>query len=240
MLTIDFEEWRSIELEGIETKYEISSYGRVRNGETGKILKTSVDKCGYERVRLSFGRKHKVSKSVHRLVAEAFIYNPQPDVFNEVNHKNGDKLDNRVENLEWSSRQSNMLHAFRTGLCKAIKGEKHKKSKYKEKQIREICELMQAGLSNKVIAKIVGIDRHYISQIRRKRVWTEISDDYKINPERVQMDYSKYWEIVDNLLLQGYSKKQIKEINVLSELTKQQRKSLVNLRIKHLQKEGKL
>lgn len=94
-------EWRKIE--GFP-KYSVSDTGLVRNDESGLILKAGQGKVGYMVVALNCK-----SKAVHRLVAQAFIPNPgnKPD----VNHINGNKTDNRVENLEWASRSENCLHA---------------------------------------------------------------------------------------------------------------------------------
>lgn len=92
--------------------YEISSFGRIRNSK-GKILKTYIQNCGYENIKFN-GQGLKCHKQVHRLVAEAFI--PNPDNCSYVNHKDGNKLNNLVENLEWCTNSQNILHARRTGL----------------------------------------------------------------------------------------------------------------------------
>ena len=94
-------------------RYEVSSYGRVRNSYTGKLLKPGVHKQGYLLVWLcENGTRY--AKSVHRLVAEAFIQNPNNKP--QVNHKNGDKTDNNVKNLEWVTGSENTIHAYRTSL----------------------------------------------------------------------------------------------------------------------------
>ena len=75
-------------------------------------LKQSDNGSGYLRV----GIGHENPRYVHILVAETFIFNPDPDVFVEVNHKNGDKYNNHIGNLEWVTTSENALHAFRIGL----------------------------------------------------------------------------------------------------------------------------
>jgi hypothetical protein len=90
--------------------YKVSSYGRVM-GKRGNILSTSYDKKGYEYVKIS-----PIRKVVHRLVAISFINNPYNK--EQVNHLNGVKNDNRVQNLEWATQSENMQHAYRNGLNK--------------------------------------------------------------------------------------------------------------------------
>lgn len=84
--------------------YSISNLGNVKNDKTGRILKTYTKPSGYKQVQL--GRKT-IPQYIHRLVAKAFI--PNDDNKPQVNHKNGDKSDNRVENLEWVTASENDL-----------------------------------------------------------------------------------------------------------------------------------
>ena len=88
--------------------YTISEDGEIRNSK-GKIIKGEISNTGYRRVSLSNNDvKHK-KMSVHRLVAETYI--PNPHNYPEVNHKNENKLDNRVSNLEWCSTLDNLNHS---------------------------------------------------------------------------------------------------------------------------------
>jgi hypothetical protein len=88
--------------------YEVSSHGDVRNKKTGKILAKNLMGAGYVKADMWLNGKRKQT-SVHRLVATAFL---GPSEGREVNHKNGDKQDNRVENLEWCSRSDNVNHNY--------------------------------------------------------------------------------------------------------------------------------
>lgn len=104
--------WKDIE--GFE-KYQISSYGRVRSYHNNTIIirKTNIV-SGYEHLMLNKNNK-KYNFYIHRLVGTAFI--PNPENKPEINHKNGLKTDNNVENLEWTTRIENAQHAWQTGLC---------------------------------------------------------------------------------------------------------------------------
>ena len=103
------EEWQDVL--GFEELYQVSSFGNVRTIKKGEAeMSQQENRNGYMTVHL---RDKGVERRamVHRLVAEAFI--PNPNGFRDVNHKNGDKSDNRVENLEWTSHADNMTHSFR-------------------------------------------------------------------------------------------------------------------------------
>ena len=104
------EEWRAIV--GYEDTYECSSLGRIRNSKTNKILATHATGAGYKTdnhyVKASLWKNGKMKNlSVHRIVATAFLDNAKE----QVNHINGIKQDNRLENLEWASQRENRNHS---------------------------------------------------------------------------------------------------------------------------------
>lgn len=102
------EEWRKIE---DFPRYSVSNKGRIRNDETGKLLTpTENKKSKYQYVQL--GKRN--NKTVHRLVAKAFIDNQENK--RDVNHKDGNKSNNDVSNLEWNTPSENNKHAYKTGL----------------------------------------------------------------------------------------------------------------------------
>lgn len=111
--------WKPIrETEG---KYSVSNMGRVKNNETGTVLKANPIGRGYLKVNLHL-KGMRVNRLVHRLVAIEFIDNPENKP--EVNHKNGVHQDNRLCNLEWMTGEENRKHAYDTGLVK------HKDDRY--------------------------------------------------------------------------------------------------------------
>ena len=98
--------------------YMVSNLGRVMNCRTGRILKEQLHERGYLRVTLSKNGKQKMFK-VHRLVMIAFVgYVEGKD---QVNHIDGDKSNNRLDNLEWCTQSDNMKHAYDNGLAKSKK-----------------------------------------------------------------------------------------------------------------------
>lgn len=123
-------------MKGFEAFYEISSNGDIRSIRFNKIMKTYTNNSGYQCVDLKDNYK-KYKKLVHRLVAENFLDNY--DNHPEVNHKDEDKLNNEVDNLEWCSKSHNKQHSMATGTYNKIYttknslGKKHlpnPKSKY--------------------------------------------------------------------------------------------------------------
>ena len=107
------ERWKEIE---DFPSYEVRDLGSVCNIRSLKIKKTYLDNYGYEKVSLVSLKNEKKTyrKTVHRLVAEAFLGGKHPDL--QVNHKNGKKADNRLDNLEWCTGSQNVKHAYDSGL----------------------------------------------------------------------------------------------------------------------------
>lgn len=152
------EEWRDVfEFEDL---YMISNYGRIiskHNDDSGILLRLSKDTNNYERVVLFNDRGEKKHISVHRLVALGFIPNPENKPF--VNHKNGIKWDNRSSNLEWVTQSENVVHAYKTGLAKVIKGKDHHNYGKFGKDARSSKPILQLDYNtNEIIAEFESIE----------------------------------------------------------------------------------
>jgi len=109
--------------------YEISNKGSVRNNKTGKVLKITTNNNGYQLVCLSYKNK-KQTAYIHRLVAEAFVATNLDMRTSVVNHIDGNKSNNTIENLEWATYAENAYHG------KA-------RVKVKAKEITDILELFE-------------------------------------------------------------------------------------------------
>lgn len=110
------ENWKDIK--DYEGYYQVSNFGNIKSLRNNKILKKSLDSRGYNHFITSLNNKSKLFK-IHRLVALHFI--PNPENKNQVNHINGIKTDNTVENLEWVTAKENIQHALNNGLLNLIK-----------------------------------------------------------------------------------------------------------------------
>lgn len=139
--------------------YEISNHGRVRNRRTGRILRTHINTQGYECVQLRYP-DGVYTKRVHRLVAEAFHDGEYYGM--DVNHIDGNKLNNHADNLEWCDRSKNIRHAFDIGL---------KNSDHRKRRVR-IVETGEEFDSLTECGKAIGRDRTMIAACLNGRTKT--------------------------------------------------------------------
>lgn len=143
------------------TGYEVSNFGRVRRGD--RILAGSHHNDGY-----IFTNINGKQIPIHRFVADAFI--PNPNNYPEVNHKDGNKMNNSVDNLEWVTRSENQKHAVDLGL--QPRGLSAYKGKFTEEQRTEIKERWnEGGITRRELAKEYGVSHTCINDI--------INDKYK-------------------------------------------------------------
>jgi hypothetical protein len=105
--------WKNIILDEKETKYQVSNRGKVKNAKFNKLMSQFTNANGHVFCCL-YENKKQHNPYVHRLMAEAFLENPDPENFNIVNHKDGNKSNNVIENLEWGDQSYNVKHAYET------------------------------------------------------------------------------------------------------------------------------
>lgn len=152
-------------------KYEFSNTFKVRRIGSKRLKAIQTNDAGYFSVSLYKNNNNAKHILIHRLIAEHFI--PNPENKPQVNHINGIKTDNRVENLEWCTQSENMLHAYRTGLQIPKKGEEKFNSKLTQKDVLEIRELVKR-MSQQRIANIFDVNRTTIQSIVEGRTWKHI------------------------------------------------------------------
>lgn len=176
--------------------YLISEDGKVYKKSKGSLfeIQQSVNRKYYS-VKLSHEgyRKHCF---VHRLMAEAHVPNPENKDY--VNHIDGDKLNNSIENLEWVTFAENIQHSFETGLNKGLIGEENGRALLNDDQVVEIYKRLQKGERSIDLALEFGVEQTTIGKIKRKRLWKHITDsldDIYIKPKSPRADETKIHEI---------------------------------------------
>jgi len=153
--------------------YFVNEQGDVFSTKFNKVRKMKLlnHKGGYLQINISNNNQRKTIL-VHRLIAQTFI--PNLENKREVNHKNGIKWDNRIDNLEWNTPKENMNHATLNGLNNSI-GETHASSKLTEKQVLEIRHLYKIKKYNqRELAKMFGVCIPQISMIINNKRWNHI------------------------------------------------------------------
>lgn len=183
----DDEVWSPIR--NTENKYFVSNKGRVMSfyGSMFSLVKSRIGKNGYERI----SHMHKYGTPlVHRIVAEAFLENPEEKQM--INHKNGIKTDNRVENLEWCTHQENFAHAVDTGLITISTRETY----LNEVDVAQMIALsLKSDIPFTTIAKMYGTTKKRLYKIRTGECWAAVDTrDYVKYKLGGKLDLNKYFE----------------------------------------------
>jgi len=181
--------------------YNIKESGDITHLRGSKPIKHHINARGYPSVYLRRDGKP-VMKSVHRLLAIAFI--PNPDNLPQVNHMDGNKCNNSLDNLEWCTAAHNMQHAYRTGLAVSRSrggiGQENANSVLTEVEVIKICEaIVKNEHFPKIRQTIPELTKTTFSFIRSGRTWKHITSHYsfpKITyPDRTHLSNSR--KIID-------------------------------------------
>ena len=181
------EVWKDIP--DYEGSYQVSNMGRVRSVDRvvtyknsrvqkhkGRVLKPCIINSGYEQVGL-FDDNGRIGKSVHRLVLETF--KPHVNMIDlQVNHIDGNKLNNHLTNLEWATGRDNILHAYDIGLIDK-KGERGSNVKLSNTDVLEILQRLDTGESQGDIALDFSVSKGCISHINIGLTWRAVKEEYE-------------------------------------------------------------
>lgn len=184
-------------INGMETKYIISDDGQIYSQVTNRYLKPFKNRRGYCLVDINVNGE-RYTRQLHRLVALTFIDNPNS--LETVNHKDGNKENNAVSNLEWMTVLDNVRHAWKTGLVKPRYGTDNPANVYSENQIHNVCKMLEVGgLSNKSIAYKCGVNVTLIRDIKFRGKWKQISSLYDIPliPAGHKADRQKIFRLIE-------------------------------------------
>jgi len=157
------EEWRTVEK---HPHVEVSNLGNVRNLWRNRVIprRPAQNANGYMTVTIRTGVKRGVRRRIHVLVAEAFIGPKAPGM--DVNHIDGDKTNNRIENLEYVTRSENLKHSWRIGTSAYTpfqeRGERHMRAKVRDADVLDIQQAYIAGESRRSIAARYGISYYTV------------------------------------------------------------------------------
>lgn len=174
-----YPQWKPVIINNYKTLYKISNTGILLNKNDKQVYPTLNHK-GYAQISIVYDKGKKITTTIHRLVAIAFI--PNSENKPQVNHINGkQKTVNWVGNLEWNTAEENIKHAHDTGLVIPGIGEQANASIYTDEDIHNVCKLLETGkYLNTEISKMTNVDVSTISKIKCKEEWLHISSQYNI------------------------------------------------------------
>lgn len=166
------ESWKQCEE---NLKWEISSHGNLRWFATKQPAKMYKHKSGYWCVSYTLKAVSKSCK-IHRLVAKAFL--PTVEGKDCINHIDGVKTNNYIENLEWCTKAENNKHAWRMGLIPSLVGELNGRASLNEELVHAICQAYVSGLKPKEVIEKFKVTRNQAIKIKCKTSWKHIALQY--------------------------------------------------------------
>lgn len=154
----------------IYDNFEINIMGEIKNVNTGHTYKPHICMTGYNIVTLPMGKRGIVkSIRIHKAIAETFIKNPYPNLYDTVHHKDGNKLNNNIDNLEWTTRVKNTQIYYSELYKKNEFGNNRKLTKDDVIFIRE--HYKKNGYSLKTMAKMFNVSKTTIIDICKHRIY---------------------------------------------------------------------
>jgi len=197
--------WRPIVIDEQVTSYSVSDTGLVRRNKNNMILTPRMTDNGYLVVKLHVNGRV-VDRRLHRLVGETFI--PNPENKRTINHKDGDKTNNNVSNLEWATHKENIDHSISTGLSKWARGIDTGSNIYTEEQVHEVCRLLEDGKQPAEVANIMNVSVTLPRNIKYNNKWKHISSQYNL-PVAGELPRSPVGKIYPSKL---YTQEQIHQV----------------------------
>lgn len=212
--------WKDVP--GYEGKYKISNKGNLiklsHYSKKGRyypesIVPTFKNYKGYIQIYL-FDNNQRKTTTIHRLIAKAFISNP--DNKDQINHKNGIKDDNRIENLEWCNQSENMRHAFDTGLKEGLPGEKNGRATLSQETVDLVKTKYNNGEKLPDISKELNISLGKLRTIIYGLSWKDLGVEIKKRDDRADRteEHTK-----NNLISKFITKKGTKPVVIVAQYT---------------------
>lgn len=169
------------------SRYKASSDGRILKVKDNTLILPSYTPDGYLSIKLVNDNGKRITIRLNRLIAFVF-HNPNNNDFSffknlEANHIDGNKENNKADNLEWLTPSENQRHAYKTNLRQPIMNNKCKFTTHTEEQVRETCQLIERGYSLSKIKSLLDFNTSdgFINAIRRKKTWKHIVSQYNFS-----------------------------------------------------------
>ena len=168
--------WKELKIDGLNKKYLINENGDIYDIKEDRLRKPEISKRGYLRVSFYLYGKYK-KKFVHRLVLATF--NPVENMDElQVNHIDGNKQNNNINNLEWCTNRENSEHAWKTGLCSNYicnkSGDEAHHKKLSSKKVKLIKQDLKDGVSYRKIGEKYDISSSTVCQIANGITWKDV------------------------------------------------------------------
>lgn len=222
------EKWTKIKINNEFKGYWVSNLGRVKS--PNGILANTISGSGYVTIKMQ-----KKTYAVHILVAKAFIANPNN--YPEVNHIDGDKSNNCIENLEWTDHSGNIQHALKTGLMVSKPEFDARHNIYTKDQVTRVFCLLKEGIPIKTISQITNVGIDTIRLIKSGKRYGKLAKEFNYIPQEPhhQIDISPYENDIRALIKLKKSNKEIRRLIPILNLSEAQ----YNYHIRRIKKSTK-